>query len=54
MQALRLENNLEDLLPDPGIQPVDRIELGGKERQRARPPTPSVHKPWTWDEEQTP
>jgi transcriptional regulator with XRE-family HTH domain len=54
MQALRLENHLQGLLPDPGIRPVERLELGGRERQRARALPPSAQKPWTWDEEQVP
>ncbi len=54
MQALRLENHLEDLLPNPGIRPVERLELGGRERQRARTLAPTAQKPWTWDEEQAP
>ena len=54
LQALRLGNHLQELLPDPGIRPVERLRLGGRERQRARPVPSSAHKPWTWDEEQTP
>jgi len=34
--ALGIQHNLEVLLPDPSVRPVERIGLG-KERRRARP-----------------
>ncbi len=55
LQALRLESHLKNLLPDPGIRPVERLELGVNERKRARTLAPAAqHKPWTWDEEKIP
>ncbi len=52
MQALRLTDHLVALLPDPGIRPVDRIRLGGSERQRAsRRSTESSSSAWTWGDE---
>lgn len=36
MIALRLTDHLAALLPDPGIRPIERVQLEGTERQRAR------------------
>lgn len=54
LQALNLGHHLAALLPDPGIQPVTRLELGGRDRQRARPKKDADRKPWAWDEDKTP
>lgn len=55
LQALELASRLEALLPDPGIQPAQRLKHGQHERRRARTGGKSARrKPWTWDEEQTP
>lgn len=35
--ALRLQQPLETMLPDPSIRPVERIATGGRQRRRARP-----------------
>jgi putative transcriptional regulator len=50
MQALRLTDHLAALLPDPGVRPVDRVQLDKPARQRAsaRRSTPSN---WTWGDE---
>ena len=37
LTALRIQQNLEALLPDPAVRPVERIGIGGGERKRARP-----------------
>jgi transcriptional regulator with XRE-family HTH domain len=34
--ALGLNSHLEALLPDPDIRPMERVQLRGRERQRAR------------------
>ncbi len=47
MQALHLSDHLYGLLPDPGIRPVDRVHLKGKERQRARKKHDKLSE-WTW------
>jgi len=46
--ALGIQDNLETLLPDPSVRPVERVGLG-KERKRARP-RPADEKPaqWAW------
>jgi transcriptional regulator with XRE-family HTH domain len=49
--ALRLQQNLQILLPDPAIRPIERIRTGG-ERQRARPARPKKEgSAWTWGDE---
>lgn len=52
-EALGQEFNLDALLPDPSVSPVDRVRLRGKERQRARPKVPDAKKAseWAWGEE---
>lgn len=56
MQALQLQSHLEALLPPSGISPLERLELGGKDRQRARSKKSSKKKStqkWTWDDQRT-
>jgi len=36
LTALGLQGNLEALLPDPSVRPIERIGKGGGERKRAR------------------
>ena len=37
LAALGIQQNVEALLPDPAIRPIERVEIGGAERKRARP-----------------
>lgn len=47
--ALGIQQNLETLLPDPTIRPIDRVKSGGNERRRASPDRPAEErKPWAW------
>lgn len=47
--ALGLTSHLEALLPDPDIRPMERVQLQGQERRRARAPsTPPVKRPFQW------
>lgn len=48
LTALGIQQNLEALLPDPAVRPVERIGLRGRERKRARPPGPSESENVTW------
>jgi len=51
MTALKIQQNLEGLLPDPSVRPVERIAIGGRERQRARPKSSDAGEPagpWSW------
>ena len=49
MVALRIQQNLEALLPDPTVRPIERIGLDAGERKRARP-TKSINvlPNWSW------
>ena len=55
MQALKLTDQLAALLPDPSIQPVDRVRFEGSERQRATNKPTKENKnnntPWVWADE---
>ena len=49
MTVLGVQQNLEALLPDPGVRPIERINLKGKERRRARPDkNTSGSVVWSW------
>lgn len=48
MLALGLAERLEALLPDPGVRPIDRVRLKGRERQRARPKANDEAAAWQW------
>lgn len=49
LMALRVQQHLEALLPDPTVRPVERIDIGGRERKRARPaPFSSEQAVWSW------
>jgi putative transcriptional regulator len=52
MMALDIQQNLETLLPDPIIRPIERVNTGGSERKRARPVQPdSENSTWAWGDE---
>jgi len=47
--ALRIQHNLEGLLPDPAVRPVERVRARGRERLRARPSTAETDSAaWIW------
>ncbi len=50
MQALHLTDHLFGLLPDPDVRPVDRVRLGGTERQRARKKHDKLPA-WAWGDD---
>ena len=52
LRVLDLATRLLDSLPDPGVRPIERVRLGGRERQRARDSgtTPKATD-WAWDED---
>jgi transcriptional regulator with XRE-family HTH domain len=52
MRALGIANRLEALLPEPGVTPIDRVRLKGKERQRARRPAGAETGEWTWGDDE--
>jgi transcriptional regulator with XRE-family HTH domain len=50
--ALGIQQNLQTLLPDPSIRPIDRVNMGGTERKRASSRKTSLEKtPWVWGDE---
>ena len=52
MMALDIQHNLETLLPDPAIRPIERVNTGGSERKRARPvKSDSENATWAWGDE---
>jgi len=52
MMALDLQQNLESLLPDPTIRPIERVNTGGSERKRARPlQSDADNSTWVWGDE---
>lgn len=49
MQALGLASNLEVLLPNPEVRPIERVKYKGKDRQRAHvKPEPESPEPFHW------
>lgn len=52
--VLGLDQRLLDFLPDPAVRPVERVRLGGRERQRARPASDDVPRAtdWAWGEDE--
>jgi putative transcriptional regulator len=50
--ALGLQQNLQTLLPDPSVRPIERIDIGGTERKRARlNKTIEENIPWSWGDD---
>ena len=54
LKGLDLESHLDALLPDPGIQPMQRSSATAAERKRARPKVEESAAPWHWDEDELP
>lgn len=52
--GLGLESHLEAMLPNPGMQPMQRLVRKGRERKRARASAVESTVPWKWDEDETP
>jgi len=49
LSALRLSENLDLLVPDPRIRPIERVRTGGTERQRSRAAkADQTTKQWQW------
>lgn len=47
--ALKIQQNMDMLVPDPSIRPIERVRTGGSERRRARPAkTSKPKKEWQW------
>lgn len=53
LTALGLQRNLQFLLPDPTVRPLERVEYRGKERRRARPKiSENKEAHWSWGDEE--
>ena len=47
--ALGIQNNLQGLLPDPTVRPIERVDGRRGERKRARPaPADRERTAWSW------
>lgn len=47
--ALGIQHNLSGLLPDPSVRPIERVNIGGTERKRARAnKLTEENNPWSW------
>ncbi len=52
LTALRIQQSLESLLPDPTVRPIERVGATARERKRARPVQTSAEPPaWSWGDE---
>lgn len=52
MMALQLTDHLAGMLPDPSIRPIERVQFGGTQRQRASRKKDETSE-WTWRDNQT-
>lgn len=50
LRALQLIENLDTLIPEPAVSPVQQLKMQGKQRQRAssKPAKPKQEQPWSW------
>ena len=53
LRALKLLGNLEALIPEPAISPIQQVKMQGKKRKRASSPTAKTKSvaPWSWGDE---
>lgn len=54
LRALGILENLDLVVPEPAVSPIQQLKLAGKVRQRARQPTTSTKTesasgPWAWE-----
>ena len=54
LRALQLLENLDTLIPEPVVSPVQQLKMQGKQRQRAssRSAKAKKDKPWSWGDEE--
>jgi putative transcriptional regulator len=54
LRALKLLDNLDRLVPEPVVSPVQQLILQGKQRQRAssKRATPAKKGTWSWGDEE--
>lgn len=56
LAALKIQQSLESLLPDPTVRPIERVGATARERRRARPVRAGHDRdaeasPWVWADE---
>jgi putative transcriptional regulator len=53
LRALRLLENLEILIPEPAISPIQQAKMQGKKRRRAssKSDKPEQKAPWSWGDD---
>jgi transcriptional regulator with XRE-family HTH domain len=52
LAALKIQQSLESLLPDPTVRPIERVGATARERRRARPVSTNVEtSAWAWGDE---
>jgi transcriptional regulator with XRE-family HTH domain len=54
LRALKLVENLDTLIPEPAVSPVQQLKMQGKPRQRASSKSANSKKeaPWSWGDEE--
>ncbi len=54
LRALGLLGNLESLIPEPAISPIQQVKMQGKNRKRAssRSEKSKQKKPWSWGDDE--
>jgi len=54
LRALNLLGNLEALIPEPAISPIQQAKMHGKKRKRASSKSKAAEpqEPWTWGDEE--
>ena len=54
LRALGLLGNLEALIPEPAISPIQQVKMHGKRRRRAssKSDKPEQKAPWSWGDEE--
>lgn len=54
LRALHVLENLESLIPEPAISPIQQVKMHGKKRRRAssKSDKPEQTTPWSWGDEE--
>ena len=54
LRALQLVENLDTVIPEPAVSPVQQLKMQGKPRQRASSKSAKLKKqePWSWGDEE--
>ena len=54
LRALQLAENLDTLIPEPAISPIQQLKMQGKQRQRAssKSAKPTRGVPWSWGDDE--